>query len=107
MQVLPAVNVGDQAQNTLCELVQKATKPPKRYTEGTLLAAMESIDKEIDDPRFKEIMKNKEKAGIGTDATRSAIIEGLFRREYILAKGKEIFPTDRAINLIELSLIHI
>ena len=102
VQVLPAVNVGDQAQNTLCELVQKATKPPKRYTEGTLLAAMESIDKEIDDPRFKEIMKNKEKAGIGTDATRSAIIEGLFRREYILAKGKEIFPTDRAINLIEL-----
>lgn len=101
-QVLPEVSVGDQAQNTLCELVQKATKPPKRYTEGTLLAAMEAIDKEIDDPRFKEIMKNKEKAGIGTDATRSAIIEGLFRREYIQAKGKEIVPTDKAVSLIEL-----
>jgi len=101
-QLLPKVQVGSVAHNTLCELQTKATQPPKRYTEGTLLAAMESIDKEIDDPRFKQIMKNKEKAGIGTDATRSSIIEGLFRREYISAKGKELHPSDKAIELIEL-----
>lgn len=101
-QVLPAVHVGDAALNTLCELQTKATTPPKRYTEGTLLAAMESIDKEIEDPRFKQIMKNKEKAGIGTDATRSSIIEGLFRRDYIAAKGKELVPSDKANELIEL-----
>lgn len=101
-QVLPAVHVGDATLNTLCELQTKATTPPKRYTEGTLLAAMESIDKEIEDPRFKQIMKNKEKAGIGTDATRSSIIEGLFRRDYIAAKGKELVPSDKANELIEL-----
>ena len=47
-------------------------------------------------------MKNKEKAGIGTDATRSSIIEGLFRREYISSKGKELIPSDKANELIEL-----
>ncbi len=101
-QVLPVVQIGEAVINILCELQTKATQPPKRYTEGTLLGAMESIDKEIEDPRFKQIMKNKEKAGIGTDATRSAIIEGLFRRDYISAKGKELIPSDKATELIEL-----
>lgn len=99
---LPAVKVGDQAINRVASVLSKQTKPPKRYTEGTLLGAMESIDKEIDDPRLKRIMQTKEKAGIGTDATRSAIIEGLFKREYIVAEKKNLLPTPRGVQLIEL-----
>lgn len=100
---LPAVAEGQAARNLKCELVVRKTTPPKRYTEGTLLAAMESIDKEIEDPRWKAVMKNKEKAGIGTDATRSAIIEGLFRREYIEVAGKkDLCPTQKGMGLIEL-----
>jgi DNA topoisomerase-3 len=99
---LPRVGQNDPALNTRCDLRTRKTAPPKRYTEGTLLAAMESIDKEIDDPRWKAVMKNKEKAGIGTDATRSAIIEGLFKRDYIVAKKKELLPTEKGISLIGL-----
>ncbi|NOT67134.1 MAG: hypothetical protein HOP04_02185 [Methylophilaceae bacterium] len=99
---LPVLSVGNDAINLSCEVVTKATKPPKRYTEGTLIEAMESIDKEIDDPRMKQIMKNKEKAGIGTDATRSSIIENLFKRDYLQAQGKELVPSGRAIEFIEL-----
>jgi len=99
---LPTAGPNDAALNTRCEVQTRKTTPPKRYTEGTLLAAMESIDKEIDDPRWKAVMKNKEKAGIGTDATRSAIIEGLFKRDYILARKKELVPTEKGNGLIGL-----
>jgi len=99
---LPKLVVGEDARNLRCEVQNRKTSPPKRYTEGTLLAAMESIDKEIEDPRWKAVMKNKEKAGIGTDATRSAIIEGLFKRDYIVAKKKELLPTEKAVALIGL-----
>lgn len=99
---LPAVAQGETALNLKCELATRKTSPPKRYTEGTLLAAMESIDKEIEDPRWKAVMKSKEKAGIGTDATRSAIIEGLFRRDYITARKKDLLPTEKAVALIGL-----
>lgn len=100
--LLPACEVGEQALNVQAQCVQRQTEPPKRYTEASLIAAMESIDKEIEDPRFKAVMKNKEKAGIGTDATRSAIIEGLFKREYIANQQKAIVPTGRGTQLIEL-----
>jgi len=100
--VLPSVAIGDQAINRKAELKVTKTEPPKRYTEGTLLGAMESIDKEIDDPRMKKIMQTKEKAGIGTEATRAAIIEGLFKREYIANDKKSIYPLPRGTSLIEL-----
>lgn len=99
---LPSVSKHDASRNLKCELAIRQTSPPKRYTEGTLLAAMEAIDKEIEDPRWKAVMKNKEKAGIGTDATRASIIEGLFRRGYIEAVKKELLPTSKGIGLIEL-----
>ena len=99
---LPKVSRGDAALNTRCEVQARKTAPPKRYTEGTLLAALESIDKEIEDPRWKAVMKNKEKAGIGTDATRSAIIEGLFKRDYIVARKKDLLPTEKGTGLIGL-----
>ena len=100
--VLPVAKVGDAAKNTKAEVATKKTEPPKRYTEGTLITAMESIDKEIEDPRFKQVMKNKEKAGIGTEATRSSIIASLFLREYIATEKKWLVPTDKGGQFIEL-----
>ena len=99
---LPSCKTGDQASNVAAACLTKKTEPPKRYTEGTLLTAMEAIDKEIDDPRFKAVMKSKEKAGIGTDATRPAVIENLFMREYIVTEKKFIRPLDRGTQFIEL-----
>ena len=99
---LPSCQAGDQACNVGANCVAKKTEAPKRFTEGTLLSAMEAIDKEIDDPRFKAVMKSKEKAGIGTDATRPAVIENLFKREYIATEKKFIRPSDRGVQLIEL-----
>jgi len=100
--VIPDVDKGDQAINRVAETTKTQTNPPKRFTEGTLLGAMESIDKVIDDPRLRKIMQSKEKAGIGTDATRAAIIEGLFKREYIANEKKTIVPTQKGVQLIEL-----
>lgn len=99
---LPAVEIGQQIINRKAEVVKTQTKPPKRYTEGTLVAAMESIDKEIEDPRLKKVMQNKEKAGIGTDATRGATLEGLFKRGYFDKEGKNIVPTAKGEQLIEI-----
>jgi DNA topoisomerase III len=99
---LPSATEGDRALEVGQEVKRCTTKAPKRYTEGTLLAAMESIDKEIEDPRWQRIMRNKEKAGIGTDATRSAVIENLFNREYISNQAKSIIPTQRGMDLIAL-----
>jgi len=63
---------------------------------------MEAVDKEIEDPRFKQVMKDKEKAGIGTEATRAGIIKGLFDREYIASDKKWVVPTDKGTQFIEL-----
>jgi DNA topoisomerase III len=102
---LPAVQENQAVRNRSATVRDCVTKPPLRYTEGTLLAAMDSIDKEIDDPRFKAVMKNKEKAGIGTDATRAKIIEGLFDNGFLepcpTAK-KTLSPTAKAYHFIEL-----
>lgn len=102
---LPVVAAGQAAPNVSCEVERRQTKPPKRYTEGTLLAAMESIDREIVDERLKKIMRTKEKAGIGTDATRAGIIENLFHRTYIgnhTKQKKQIVPLERGDALIAL-----
>lgn len=102
---LPQVKTGASAQNLLCELDTRKTQAPKRYNEGTLLAAMDSIDKEIDDERLKKIMRTKEKAGIGTDATRSVTIENLFHRAYIgndTKKKKDIVPLPKGEALVDL-----
>ncbi len=99
---LPPAQTGDAARNLNCDAVARKTKPPRRYTEGTLIAAMESIDKEIEDERLRKIMRNKEKAGIGTDATRAAIIENLFKRDYLATEKKQVLPTPRGEALITL-----
>lgn len=97
---IPKIAEGDVAINHRSELAAMKTKPPKRYTEGTLIAVMESIDKIIEDPRLKNVMRAKEKAGIGTEATRASIIEGLFKREYIAMEMRAIAPTKKAHSLI-------
>jgi DNA topoisomerase III len=73
------------------------TKPPARYTEATLLSAMEGAGKLVEDDELREAMGAK---GLGTPATRAAIIEGLIREEYILRNGRELMPTPKAFSLL-------
>jgi DNA topoisomerase-3 len=75
------------------------TKPPARYSEATLLSAMEGAGKLIDDEGLREAMAGK---GLGTPATRAAIIEGLLYEKYLLREGREIIPTAKAFQLMTL-----
>jgi DNA topoisomerase-3 len=78
--------------------VGKQTRPPPRYTEATLLAAMESAGKSIDDEALRQAMKD---CGLGTPATRAAIIETLLRRDYVLRAKQHLVPTETGIGLIQ------
>ncbi|MFJ2989102.1 DNA topoisomerase III [Collimonas sp. NPDC087041] len=75
------------------------TKPPARYTEATLLSAMEGAGKLLDDGELREAMAGK---GLGTPATRAAIIEGLLNEKYLLREGREMMPTAKAFQLMTL-----
>jgi len=75
------------------------TKPPARYTEATLLSAMEGAGKLIDDEELRDAMAGK---GLGTPATRAAIIEGLLNEKYLLREGREMMPTAKAFQLMTL-----
>ena len=75
------------------------TKPPARYTEATLLGAMEGAGKLIDDDELREAMQEK---GLGTPATRSSIIEGLIYEKYMHRDGRELVPTAKAFQLMTL-----
>ena len=75
------------------------TRPPARYTEATLLSAMEGAGKLIDDDELREAMAEK---GLGTPATRAAIIEGLIAEKYMLREGRELVPTAKAFQLMTL-----
>lgn len=99
---LPNTQIGAYAALLDSKADALKTKPPTRYTAGSLLTAMESIDKEIDDPRLAAIMKGKEKAGIGTNATRAEIIKKLFDGSYIEESKKNIVPTDKGNELVAL-----
>jgi DNA topoisomerase-3 len=81
------------------DLQEKKTKAPSYYTEGSLLRAMESAGKQVDDEELREIMKEN---GIGRPSTRANIIETLFRRNYIIRKKKRILATSTGIHLISL-----
>ncbi len=78
-------------------VLKKQTQPPKLYTEGTLLRAMESAGKTVDDEDLREAMKEN---GIGRPSTRAAIIETLFKRRYIARKGKSIIALPAGVELI-------
>ena len=81
------------------EDVQDTTKPPAAYTEATLLTAMETAGKLVDDEDLADAMKER---GLGTPATRAAIIEGLISQEYIVRDGKDLVATRRGMDLIDL-----
>lgn len=94
--ILPAFTVGESGPH-VPSVVKKQTQPPKLYTEGTLLRAMESAGKTVDDEDLREAMKEN---GIGRPSTRAAIIETLFKRHYIARKGKSIIALPAGIELI-------
>jgi DNA topoisomerase-3 len=75
------------------------TKPPARYTEATLLSAMETAGKLVDSDELRDAMAGK---GLGTPATRAAIIEGLLTEKYLLREGRELMPTAKAFQLMTL-----
>ena len=79
--------------------LEKETKPPRNFTEATLLRAMETAGKQVDDDEMRELMKEN---GIGRPSTRASIIETLFRRKYIERKKKLVMPTETGVGLIDL-----
>ena len=76
-----------------------STRPPARYSEATLLGAMEGAGKTVEDDELREAMQEK---GLGTPATRSSIIEGLIAEKYMLREGRELIPTAKAFQLMTL-----
>ncbi len=94
---LPLLAQGDQNKLLKTTIKQEATKPPPLHTEASLLSAMENAGKEMDDEELKEQLKG---SGLGTPATRAAIIERLLTVEYILRKGKALVPTQKGMSLI-------
>lgn len=99
-QTLSEQHQGDKKTAEKCRLNRSKTKPPARYTEATLLTAMESPGKFIEDEELREAMKG---SGLGTPATRAEIIEKLFNTFYIERQGKELVPTAKGFQLIELA----
>jgi DNA topoisomerase-3 len=103
-QSLPPVQKGHILPIQDSELVTKERKPPARYTDATLLAAMETAGREIEDDELRDAMKGR---GLGTEATRSAIIQRLIDLAYIVRDGKQFDPTGKGIALIEQVLPHL
>lgn len=83
---------------TACEIQRKETSPPKRFTDATLLTAMETAGRVLEDRELEEAMKER---GLGTPATRAAILETLIQRGYVDRKGKALRATDEGIALID------
>ncbi|HEX3047553.1 MAG TPA: DNA topoisomerase III [Bacillota bacterium] len=99
-QTLPEIKKGDQLKILSVKSISGKTKPPARYTEATLLSAMEHPGKWITNQALREAMDNS--SGLGTPATRAEIIEKLFNSFYMERNGKEIHPTSKGIQLIGL-----
>ena len=97
---LPMLAEGQTLQCIEATVVARRTAPPKPYTDGTLIAAMTGIHKLVTDQKLKARLK--ETAGLGTEATRASMIEVLITREYAERKKKEIHPTGRGVQLIDM-----
>lgn len=96
---LVPVAKGEKVQTESVVANALVTKPPARYSEATLLSAMEGAGKLIDDGELRDAMAGK---GLGTPATRAAIIEGLLTEKYLLREGRELMPTAKAFQLMTL-----
>ena len=95
---MPAMTVGESGPHEP-SLLKKTTQPPKNYTEGSLLRAMETAGKTVDDEELRDAMKEN---GIGRPSTRAAIIETLYKRHYIRKERKSVLPTEAGIQLIDI-----
>ena len=95
--ILPSFVVGEKGPHEP-SFLEKETKPPNQFTEATLLRAMETAGKQVDDEDLRELMKEN---GIGRPSTRANIIETLFRRQYIVRNKKQVLPTPTGIQLID------
>ncbi len=98
-KTLVPVKPGEMVRAEVCEAKGLKTRPPARYSEATLLGAMEGAGKTIDDDELREAMQEK---GLGTPATRAATIEGLIAEKYMLREGRELIPTAKAFQLMTL-----
>ena len=96
---LVPVTEGESVNASEVNVEAKATRPPARYTEATLLSAMEHAGKRVDDEELREAMSEK---GLGTPATRASIIEELIRHKYMVREMRELIPTAQAFSLITL-----
>jgi DNA topoisomerase III len=98
-QTLPKLEQGEPVQTLSVESLRKETQPPRRYTEASLLAAMETAGKDIEEADLREAMKE---SGIGTPATRAAIIERLLSVGYIERDGRALHATEKGVQVIRL-----
>jgi DNA topoisomerase-3 len=96
-QSLPLVSEGDRLDGAF-EAVARQTRPPPRHTEATLLSAMETAGRSIEDEALRQAMKD---CGLGTPATRAATIETLLKRKFLTREGKMLAPTDTGIGLVD------
>ena len=95
---LPALSSDNQSKFLDAELISDETNPPPRYTEATLLSAMEGAGKLVDDEDLAEALKEK---GLGTPATRASTIEHLIKEKYLRREGTELFPSLKAEDLFQ------
>ena len=95
-QIIPNWQEGQHVTLSGCTITEGKTKPKPLHTESTLLAAMETAGKEIEDDTMRQAMKD---CGIGTPATRAAIIETLLKREYMVRQQKKLVPTEKGLAL--------
>jgi len=98
-QNLPALSQGDSVTCPKAQRIDAQTKPPARFTEGTLIRAMENIHRFVQDPEHKKRLRDGD--GIGTSATRASIISELKRRTFLEAKGKHLHSTELGRNLVD------
>lgn len=96
-QLMPVFEKGEKGEH-VPDLLEKQTQPPKMHTEASLLRAMETAGKQVDDPELRDLMKEN---GIGRPSTRANIIETLFKRNYIVRQKKNLVPTITGIQLIK------
>ena len=96
---LVAVNAGEKVKTEDVSVKANETKPPPRYSEATLLSAMEGAGKMVDDEELKAAMAGR---GLGTPATRAQIIESLIGEQYMHREGRELIPTAKAFSLMTL-----
>jgi DNA topoisomerase-3 len=98
-QSLPKLESGEKVDTLSVDSLRKETQPPRRYTEASLLGAMETAGKDIEDAELREAMKE---SGIGTPATRAAIIERLLAVGYIERDGRALHATEKGVQVIRL-----